>query len=99
MKFVSPAKLSAIGKGFFSLLLTAVALFQIPAVAQAVEPLAKLHPHIAITCGLLTTIGALLSNPQVQNVLGIEKKTINQTPVGTVTTMEKTTVETDADTK
>lgn len=72
MKFISPAKFTALGKGAIALILSLTGLIQIPAVSAFLMPLIQHHPHIATIVGGLTTISALLANPQVQDFFGIE---------------------------
>lgn len=71
MKFVSVKELSALGKTAIAAILTFGSLLQIPQFSTVVFHLANLHPHIATLLGALTTLAALMANPQVQKVLGI----------------------------
>lgn len=71
MKLVSITQLSAIGKGAIGLVLTLGALFQIPIVGDVVTAQAHLHPHIATVVATITLLTTLLTNPQVQRVLGV----------------------------
>lgn len=74
MKFVSVKQITMLGKAAVGLILTLGALLQVPAVSAPVFMAAKLHPHIAAIVGVVTTLTALLSNPQVQTILHIGPK-------------------------
>lgn len=74
MKMTPLQRVSALGKFCIALIVGAYGLVQIPAVKNALVPLAANHPHVASTMVLISTIGALLANPQVQHALGIEEK-------------------------
>lgn len=71
MKFVSVTELSALGKGAIGLIATMAGLLNVPQVNQAVMKAAAAHPHIAVIAGAVTTLAALLANPQVQKILGV----------------------------
>lgn len=71
MHLVSVKQLSGLGKAAIGAILTFGALLQVPAFSAVVFKLANLHPHIATILGVLTTLTALLSNPQVQQILHI----------------------------
>jgi hypothetical protein len=72
MHLVSVKQLSGLGKAAIGAILTFGALLQVPAFSAAVFHLANLHPHIAALIGVLTTLAALMSNPQVQRILHIQ---------------------------
>jgi uncharacterized membrane protein YkgB len=71
MKFVSVSEISALGKWVVSAVIAFGALLQIPQFSAPVFMAAKLHPHIAAIVATLTTLSALMSNPQVQKILHI----------------------------
>ena len=71
MKFVSVSEISGLGKSAIGALLAFGALLQVPQFSTLVFHVANLHPHIATIVGVLTTLAALLANPQVQKALHI----------------------------
>ena len=71
MHLVSVKQLSAIGKGAIAAIVAFGGLLQVPQFSAAIFHLANLHPHVATILGALTTLAALLANPQVQNILHI----------------------------
>jgi hypothetical protein len=71
MKFVSVSEISALGKWVIGAVIAFGGLMQIPQFSAPVFMAAKLHPHIAAIVGVLTTLAALMSNPQVQKILHI----------------------------
>jgi len=101
MRFVTINQLSALGKWAIGVILTFGALLQVPQFSSVVFKIANLHPHIAVIIGALTTLAALLSNPQVDKILGIQpgEKLTAQNPemdasgtiTGTSTTLAKGT--------
>lgn len=92
MKLVSIKEISALGKWAIGMILTFGGLLQVPQFEQIVFKLANLHPHIATIVGALTTLAALLANPQVQKILGIQETRQVETATGTVTTQTTTEV-------
>jgi hypothetical protein len=69
MRFVSVKEISGLGKAAIGAILAFGSLLQVPQFSAIVFHLANLHPHIAVITGALTTLAALLANPQVQNIL------------------------------
>jgi hypothetical protein len=72
MHFVSVKELTGLGKAAIAAILAFGGLLQVPQFSAVVFHLANLHPHIATIVGALTTLAALLANPQVQKILGIQ---------------------------
>lgn len=70
---IDTSKLQASTKKLFGLVVTAGALFQIPAVHDFLLAQVHNHPHLAGVAATLTGIFTLLHNPQVQDVLGIKQ--------------------------
>lgn len=92
MKLIPIAQLSALGKFCIGLIATATGLLQIPQVKDLVVPLAAAHPHFASLIGGVTVISALMSNTQVQTLLGIEQTKTVDTPDGGRATETTSTV-------
>lgn len=92
MKLTPLTQLSNLGKLCLGLIATVTALLQVPQVKDVVIPLAANHPHFSTVIGGLTIMGSLLSNTQVQSILGIEEKHTVETPSGTTTETSKTNV-------
>lgn len=87
MKLTPVQRLSAATKYLVGLVITGAGLVQIPAVKNAIIPLMANHPHFSTLIGALVTIGALIANPQVQAIIGIEQRQkVVETPDGTKTT-------------
>lgn len=89
MKIVTVTELSALGKGVIGFVIALAGLFQIPAIDQYLTAAAVHHPHIAVIAGAVTTIAALLANPQVQKVLNITVPA-NSTLQATIQTPKET---------
>jgi len=96
---ISKLKLST--KGLVAFLLGIGSLLQVPAIETPVFAAAKSHPHFAAALGALTGLIALLHNPKVEKLLGIQTDTTSDTvKVGevshTVTTTSSVPVAMDA---
>lgn len=92
MKLIPLTQLSNLGKLCLALIATVTALMQVPQVKDIIIPLAANHPHFSTLIGGLTLMGSLLSNTQVQSILGIEQTHTVETPAGTTTETSTTNV-------
>jgi hypothetical protein len=73
----SKVKLST--KGVVAFLLGVGSLLEVPAVSTPVFAAAKSHPHFAVALGVLTGLVALLHNPKVEQLLGVQTDTVTTT--------------------
>lgn len=92
MRLTPIQRLSLLGKLCIGFIATVCGLVQIPQVKDTLIPLLANHPHCSTVLGGVTLIGALMANPQVQQVLGIEetKKTSVADADGTLMTLVET---------
>lgn len=70
-------------KGLVAFLIGLGSLLQIPAIETPLLAAAKQHPHVATILAALTSIAAVLHNPKVEKLLGIQTSTTT-TAVGEV---------------
>lgn len=91
MHLVSIKQLSILGKSAIALIGTVAALLQVPAISVLVIKLISAHPHIATITGAITTLAALMANPQVQKILGytVQAETVQN---GETTTTTQSTI-------
>lgn len=70
---IDTAKLKVSTKSLMGLVVSAGALFQVPAVHDFMIAQAENHPHILGIIASLTAACTLLHNPQVEDILGIKR--------------------------
>lgn len=73
-------------KGLVAFLIGLGSLLQIPAIETPLLAAAKQHPHVATILAALTGVAAVLHNPKVEKLLGIQTTTDTLT-VGDVSAM------------